>query len=152
MTKGDRIKGGGEKLLKEMNYCHWYMSESPRMWVEARTGQWNHSDWLSLLDELQRARLWPIDEGAVGRKLEDLKSQYWCRRESTLIEECRRWMADYQRRSDISDAKFDDMPEYIKCIEELGAIRTPKAIAVLEQVRANAMFAEILDAVVAALG
>jgi hypothetical protein len=67
------------------------------------------------------------------------------------IAECRRWLADYQRRADLAGAKFDDMPEYIKCIQRVGAIGRPEAIKVLEQVRAGAMFAEILQAAVAAM-
>jgi hypothetical protein len=67
------------------------------------------------------------------------------------IAECRRWLADYQRRGDLAGAKFDDIPEYIKCIQRVGAIATPEATKVLEQVRAGAMFAEILEAAVTAM-
>jgi hypothetical protein len=67
------------------------------------------------------------------------------------IAECRRWLADYQRRADIAGAKYDDSPEYIKCIQRVGAIGTPEAMKVLQEVRAGAMFTNILEAAVAAM-
>jgi hypothetical protein len=67
------------------------------------------------------------------------------------IDECRRWLADYQRRADIAGAKYDDIPEYIKCIKEAGALGTPEAMKVLQEVRTGAMFTNILEAAVAAM-
>jgi hypothetical protein len=69
----------------------------------------------------------------------------------TPIEECRRWLADYQRRADTAGAKFDDTKDYIKCIKAVGELETPEAIAVLEEVRSGAMFTDILDAAIAAM-
>ena len=59
----------GENLRK------WRASGQARAWVAAHRGQWNHDDWLALLDELQRSPFWPMHPDAVGQVLEDTKRE-----------------------------------------------------------------------------
>jgi hypothetical protein len=63
----------------EENLRRWRESGQPRAWVEAHRGQWNHTDWLDLLEELKRSPFWPLQPEAVGEVLEELK-QEWLRR------------------------------------------------------------------------
>ena len=46
-----------------------------RAWVESHKGQWNHGDWLALLDELKRSHFWPVQPAAVGAVLEEIKQE-----------------------------------------------------------------------------
>jgi hypothetical protein len=56
------------------NLRRWRESEQPRSWVEAHKGQWNHQEWLGLLETLQRSPYWPMQPEDVGRVLEEIKS------------------------------------------------------------------------------
>lgn len=56
------------------NLRRWRESGHPRSWVEAHKGQWNHQDWLGLLETLQHSPYWPMLPDEVGRVLEDVKS------------------------------------------------------------------------------
>ena len=47
-------------------------------WVTERQGQWNHAQWLHLLDQLRQSEYWPMDEEQIGRVLEETK-QEWLR-------------------------------------------------------------------------
>src|SRR3954451_16340290 len=59
------------------NLRRWKGSGQPRLWVEARQGRWNHSDWLSLLETLRESEFWPMGPVAVALALDELKRQYW---------------------------------------------------------------------------
>jgi len=61
------------------NVKRWRESGQARAWVEAHNGQWNHADWLALLEELKRSAFWPMQLDAVGLALEDAKRD-WLRR------------------------------------------------------------------------
>jgi hypothetical protein len=69
----------------------------------------------------------------------------------TPINECRRWVAEYKRRANVPGANFDDSKDYIKCIQAVGGLATAEAMAVLEDVKANAMFTDVHEAATAAL-
>jgi hypothetical protein len=56
------------------NLRRWQESGQPHLWVESHNGQWNHADWLALLDDLKRSEFWPMDPNTVGRLLEQMKS------------------------------------------------------------------------------
>jgi hypothetical protein len=56
------------------NLQRWRDSGLPRSWVEAHKGQWNHEDWLGLLETLQHSPYWPMQPDDVGRVLEEVKS------------------------------------------------------------------------------
>jgi hypothetical protein len=58
------------------NLKHWRESGQARTWVQARKGQWNHGDWLSLLEELKRSPYWPMEPAAVGQVLEETKREW----------------------------------------------------------------------------
>ena len=69
-----------QKVKSEVaNVKHWRESGQPQAWVEAHNGQWNHADWLALLEELKRSPFWPMHPDAVGQALEDAKRD-WLRR------------------------------------------------------------------------
>ena len=53
------------------NLARWIESGEPARWVAARRGEWNHRDWLALLDVLRRSRYWPLREADIGRTLEE---------------------------------------------------------------------------------
>jgi hypothetical protein len=57
----------------EENLKRWCESGQARAWVAARNGEWNHDDWLALLDSLQKSEFWPMDAEAIGRTLEEFK-------------------------------------------------------------------------------
>jgi hypothetical protein len=70
-------EGGPAALRPEMeNLRRWRASGQPRSWVEAHKGQWNHQDWLGLLETLQQSPYWPMQPDDVGRVLEEVKSAW----------------------------------------------------------------------------
>ena len=44
-----------------------------KAWIEAHKGQWNHAEWLELLETLKRSAYWPVKPEEVGKALEELK-------------------------------------------------------------------------------
>jgi hypothetical protein len=58
------------------NLRRWRASEQPRTWVEAHKGQWNHQEWIALLETLQRSSYWPMQPDEVGQVLEDVKAEW----------------------------------------------------------------------------
>lgn len=58
------------------NLRRWKESGKARAWVEQRRGQWDHNDWLKLLDELQHSPYWPMRPEAVGLALEQAKREW----------------------------------------------------------------------------
>jgi hypothetical protein len=61
-------------ILQTENLRRWRESGQAKAWVEAHNGQWNHEDWLSLLESLRRSVFWPMLPDEVGLVLEDLKA------------------------------------------------------------------------------
>jgi hypothetical protein len=55
------------------NLRRWRESGQPKSWVEAHHGEWNHQDWLALLETLKRTSFWPLKPEDVGAVLEDIK-------------------------------------------------------------------------------
>ena len=53
-----------------------WQAAGARGWVEAHGGEWNHDDWLALLDDLRRSPFWPMDPEAVGLVLEEEKRRW----------------------------------------------------------------------------
>jgi hypothetical protein len=45
-------------------------------WVVERQGQWNHAQWLQLLEQLRQSEYWPMEEEQIGRVLEETKQQW----------------------------------------------------------------------------
>jgi hypothetical protein len=65
-----------ERIRREWwNLQRWQQSGQPRHWVEAQGGQWNHHDWLALLDLLRRSEFWPMDPAEIGRVLEGIRER-----------------------------------------------------------------------------
>lgn len=63
--------------LEWWNLRRWRASGLARRWIEERQGQWEHTDWLALLDDLRARGFWPADPAAVSRVLEELKREWW---------------------------------------------------------------------------
>ncbi|MGD1277141.1 MAG: ankyrin repeat domain-containing protein [Tepidisphaeraceae bacterium] len=66
------VTGGGSQL-QARNLARWERSAYPRKWVDDHRGQWTHSDWLQLLQELKQTDFWPMEPDAIGRVLEEHK-------------------------------------------------------------------------------
>ncbi|MFN4258518.1 MAG: hypothetical protein ACK4RK_04425 [Gemmataceae bacterium] len=54
----------------------WRESGLAWQWVKDHQGQWNHDDWLSLLQSLTEAGFGSLPEYAVGQVLEELRQQW----------------------------------------------------------------------------
>jgi hypothetical protein len=80
------------------NLRHWQGSCQPRRWVEGRQGEWQHHDWLFLLETLGRSHFWPLAPEAVRRVLEEVKRQYWNLRRWQQSGWPRRWVEARQGR------------------------------------------------------
>jgi hypothetical protein len=65
-----------EAQKRAANLANWCLSGAPRQWMEDRGGQWNHDDWLGLLDQLSASEFWPMNPDEVGAVLERLKREY----------------------------------------------------------------------------
>ena len=65
-----------QNLLRweRLNLVRWERCGSPQQWVNDHHGQWNHSDWDALLEDLKRSDFWPMEPAEIGRVLEDRKS------------------------------------------------------------------------------
>jgi len=59
------------------NLRRWRDAGQARVWVEAHNGDWNHADWLALIEDLQRSPFWPLEPDEVGRTLEEEKARWW---------------------------------------------------------------------------
>jgi hypothetical protein len=59
--------------IQGKNLKQWKASGEPQRWVERHNYSWNHDDWLSLLNSLEKSDYWPINADDVGAVLEDLK-------------------------------------------------------------------------------
>jgi len=58
------------------NLKRWRESGQARAWVEAHHGQWDHQDWLSLLDSLKHSGFWPVHPDAVGTVLDEIRHEW----------------------------------------------------------------------------
>jgi hypothetical protein len=81
----EKTAAGNERPAKsdrgspDENLRRWQESGRPRAWVEAHHGEWNHEEWLGLLEELKRSPFWPMHPDDVGETLEQAKRE-WLRR------------------------------------------------------------------------
>lgn len=85
------------------NLQRWWDSGEPRRWVEARQGAWGHTDWLALIETLQQSEYGPLQPQAVGRMLEEIKSQYWTLRRWEASGEAQQWVEAHQGVWDHAD-------------------------------------------------
>jgi len=73
------IKIGGKEATDALipyNPDRWRESGQPQLWVNEHRGQWNHGDWLSLLESLKRSEYWPMEPNAIGGVLEEIKREW----------------------------------------------------------------------------
>jgi hypothetical protein len=78
------------------NLRRWKESGQPLLWIDWHRGQWDHDDWLALLDSLHESEFWPLDPGAVGLVLEGLKVRWHNLRRWLASGEPRRWVEERQ--------------------------------------------------------
>jgi len=84
-TEKNLKKKAEEALMKiglekeKRNLIRWQKSDQPRLWVEVHRGQWDHEEWLSLLETLRKSEFWPMSPDAVGRALDELKKEWHAR-------------------------------------------------------------------------
>jgi hypothetical protein len=64
------------QLLKEISLSEWATSEGPKQWVQEHNYNWDHQDWILLLEELRQSKYWPLDTNMVGTILEEIKSDH----------------------------------------------------------------------------
>jgi hypothetical protein len=62
--------------LERANLRRWQESGHGRRWAEARQGQWNHDEWLRLLQGLQGSVFWPLEAAALGRAVEGYRVEW----------------------------------------------------------------------------
>ena len=55
------------------NLARWRASGKPKQWVAQHKAQWNHEEWLRLLEDLKRSEYWPMKVEEIGLALEALK-------------------------------------------------------------------------------
>ena len=63
----------GSENQSDENLKRWKASGEPKRWVESHNYSWNHSDWLFLLNSLEKSEYWPMKPDEVGAVLEELK-------------------------------------------------------------------------------
>ena len=66
------------------NLKRWTESGQPGQWVDAHSGQWTYSEWMTLLDELKAGPFWPMSPDDIGAHLESLAKDYRQKRETIL--------------------------------------------------------------------
>jgi hypothetical protein len=64
--------------LPKENLARWIATGEPERWVRKRWGEWDESDWLSLVKSLKRSEFWVMEEGEVRRTLEVEKKKWQC--------------------------------------------------------------------------
>jgi hypothetical protein len=89
--------GAVERALAELkaewwNLHRWRASGLARRWVAARDGRWGHDDWLALLASLRASGFWPVDPAAVGRALEEVRTEWANLRRWEASGAPRRWV------------------------------------------------------------
>jgi hypothetical protein len=68
----DHLRGSPEQRSRK-NLERWKGSGEPKRWVQKHNLAWNHDDWLSLLDSLEKSEYWPMNPDEVGAVLEEVK-------------------------------------------------------------------------------
>jgi hypothetical protein len=66
------------------NLNRWIRSGQADTWVALHSGEWNDTDWATLLEELKRGPFWPMPPDDVGQHLESLVRRYRARRSQVL--------------------------------------------------------------------
>jgi hypothetical protein len=119
-----------EALLKS-NLQRWQESGRPRAWVARHNGQWNHDDWITLLEELKGSDFWPLEPDAVGALLEAEKRAYrktdrgrWATEFRSSFETIGKWLAARFRAVHVNRKKILDH------VDILGKLITTVAILV----------------------
>jgi hypothetical protein len=87
-----------ERKLEWWNLHRWRASGLARQWVEARQGQWDWQEWLALQEDLQRSEFWPVDAGALGRVLEEVRAEWRNFRRWQQSGQPRRWLESHRGR------------------------------------------------------
>jgi hypothetical protein len=87
-----------ESRLRYWNLRRWEWSGQARAWVEARAGEWNHEDWLALLEDLRQSELWPLDPDAVGELLQEMQQEWRNLRRWQESGQDRKWVEARQGR------------------------------------------------------
>jgi hypothetical protein len=86
--------------LEWRNLRRWRETGDPRRWVMERRAHWDHADWQQLVETLRRSRFWPLDLGAVGCLLEELKQSYWNVYRWRDSGQARRWLQGHGKALD----------------------------------------------------
>jgi hypothetical protein len=81
-----------ELAMEWRNLRRWQESGDARQWVEDHEGQWGHTEWQQLVETLRQSGFWPMNLGAAGRLLEELKLAYWNLRRWRDSGLARRWV------------------------------------------------------------
>jgi formylglycine-generating enzyme required for sulfatase activity len=66
------------ELQQRANLGRWKASGEPRQWVEEHQGEWNHQDWLVLVDRVMGSEYWPLNPDEMTAALEEIKGA-WAR-------------------------------------------------------------------------
>src|SRR5947199_342599 len=78
------------------NLGRWKASSQPRSWVESHQGQWDHAEWLALLESLRTSEFGPIEAAAVSAVLEQLKREHHDLERLRVSGQARRWVEKQQ--------------------------------------------------------
>jgi ankyrin repeat protein len=63
------------KESSNTNLHQWESSGQAEAWVRAHPKGWNHQDWLDLLASLKASSYWPMNEPALGQRLEQRRDR-----------------------------------------------------------------------------
>src|SRR5256885_637253 len=85
------------------NLRRWKESGAARAWVEAHRGEWDHDDWLGLLDELKERGCGSPDPDAVGQVLEGARERWLALQRWRESEHPRRWVEAHEGAWDHDD-------------------------------------------------
>ena len=55
------------------NLKRWIESGQAKEWVDAHSGQWSYSDWVTYLDELKASPFWPMSPDDIGFHIESFR-------------------------------------------------------------------------------
>jgi hypothetical protein len=70
----EAVKEALERCRQEyINLRRWRESGAAAAWVREHQGQWNHADWLALLESLSLSEFWPLAPDQVGQALEEAR-------------------------------------------------------------------------------
>lgn len=60
-------------MSNQEDLVRWKNSGGPRQRIVARDAEWDHQDWMSLVEHLESTVFWPIAIDALGNVLAELK-------------------------------------------------------------------------------